>query len=450
MVSKEEQIQIRPFTQVQWDLRIQCRALPLPHLTDELAQSQSRPKSCEVPNINIYPSAEQDHQGIHLPITNSTGSLPDLTVCHFQSPLTTPLDPTEDQNYPQGTPANLSPTSAHHMGMGPPQPPSPQAQSPAQRRRPQHGGPSPLVLSGSPSQQITIAHSPPVSVSNIDPSKIAMDPRLKQQYLLYIQQHRQRGPNLNHTNQSHATHPHVNHVSSNHSGPNPSPQQQHHQQGQGRHTVPQVRITSACDQNDSSQCGPPKIWHKQHKPSLSQYRNNVSEANCQSPTSPLSQTSYSPSQSPGLPPSSWNNSPFTDAYQLQQQQQQTNALQHQFEQFNMSQDNHMTTAESTLTSNGISSGIYTSPQNSINFSQAAMHGLTGSQEFHQPVHFYPQQQTVDVLNGVSLNSSPTRVVNQAQLSQHSHLQQQAATSTTSTTFVSTNTHRENTRYRTNR
>lgn len=84
----------------------------------------------------------------------------------------------------------------------------------------------------------------------------------------------------------------------------------------------------------------------------------------------------------------------------------------------------MTTAESTLTSNGISSGIYTSPQNSINFSQAAMHGLTGSQEFHhQPVHFYPQQQTTDILNGVSLNSSPTRVVNQAQLSQHSHLQQ---------------------------
>lgn len=80
-----------------------------------------------------------------------------------------------------------------------------------------------------------------------------MDPRLKQQYLLYIQQHRQRGPNLNHTNQSHATHPHVNHVSSNHSGPNPSPQQQHHQQGQTRHTVPQVRITSACDQNESSQ-----------------------------------------------------------------------------------------------------------------------------------------------------------------------------------------------------
>lgn len=67
------------------------------------------------------------------------------------------------------------------------------------------------------------------------------------------------------------------------------------------------------------------------QPSLSHYRNSVSE-NCQSPTSPHSQPSYSPAQSPGLPPSTWNN--FTDNYHLQQQQQ-TQALQHQFEQFKM-------------------------------------------------------------------------------------------------------------------
>ena len=67
------------------------------------------------------------------------------------------------------------------------------------------------------------------------------------------------------------------------------------------------------------------------QPSLSHYRNSVSE-NCQSPTSPHSQPSYSPSQSPGLPPSTWNN--FTDNYHLQHQQQ-TQALQHQFEQFKM-------------------------------------------------------------------------------------------------------------------
>ena len=57
----------------------------------------------------------------------------------------------------------------------------------------------------------------------------------------------------------------------------------------------------------------------------------------QSPTSPLSQHSYSPSQSPNnLSPSNISGASFNDAYYQQQQQQlQANALQHQFEQFNM-------------------------------------------------------------------------------------------------------------------
>ena len=71
------------------------------------------------------------------------------------------------------------------------------------------------------------------------------------------------------------------------------------------------------------------------QPSMTQYRNNSTETGCQSPTSPHSQPSYSPSQSPGLSPHSWNNKVFEmDPYHVQQQQQ-TNALQHQFEQFNM-------------------------------------------------------------------------------------------------------------------
>ena len=115
--------------------------------------------------FSIYPSAEQENHtgGVPVPITNNTGSLPDLTVLHFPPPLTTPLD-AEDQNY-GAQPANLSPTSAHHVGMVPQQSASPQAQSPAQRRRPHQGGPSPLVLSSSPSQQMRMPHSPPVSVS---------------------------------------------------------------------------------------------------------------------------------------------------------------------------------------------------------------------------------------------------------------------------------------------
>ena len=42
-------------------------------------------------SFSIYPSAEQDSQ-LHIPIGNNTGSLPDLTILQFPSPLTTPLD----------------------------------------------------------------------------------------------------------------------------------------------------------------------------------------------------------------------------------------------------------------------------------------------------------------------------------------------------------------------
>ena len=65
---------------------------------------------------------------------------------------------------------------------------------------------------------------------------------------------------------------------------------------------------------------------------MTQYRNGQTDCP-QSPTSPLSQTSYSPSQSPGLSPANtMNSATFTDAYYVQQQ---ANALQHRFEQFNM-------------------------------------------------------------------------------------------------------------------
>ncbi|KAL5003899.1 hypothetical protein ScPMuIL_017355 [Solemya velum] len=336
----------------------------------QLAQ-QSRPKSCEVPNINIYPSTEQD-SGVHIPISN-TGSLPDLTVLHFPSPLTKPID-AEDQNYgggQQASPVNLSPTSAHHMGgMVPNQHQSQQGQSPSQRRRHQ-GSPSPLVLtSNSSQQQMRIPHSPPVS--NIDPSKLTMDPRIRQQYMLYIQQQqRHRGTQ----SQTLTRLPHPSIV-------------RHQQQ------IPQVCITSVCNGN-----GP--------QASMTQYRNSVPEPGCQSPTSPLSQTSYSPAQSPGLPPASWNNSPFGESYTLQQ----TNALQHQFEQFNMLQENQ-TSTDSNLT-NSVSSAIYSSPQSSPTFSQAVQ-GVS-SQEYQQ--QFYPPP--LDINRSHCMNS-----ISQQQQRQQQHQQQQ--------------------------
>ncbi|KAM4013671.1 CREB-regulated transcription coactivator 2 isoform 1-T1 [Anomaloglossus baeobatrachus] len=64
--------------------------------TKKLPSASARPKSCEVPGINIYPSVDQP--AIVPPaasVLNTGGSLPDLTNLHFPSPLPTPLDPDE-------------------------------------------------------------------------------------------------------------------------------------------------------------------------------------------------------------------------------------------------------------------------------------------------------------------------------------------------------------------
>ncbi|KAM9851678.1 CREB-regulated transcription coactivator 2 [Aulostomus maculatus] len=61
----------------------------------------SRPKSCEVPGINIFTSPEQPSTQAHgVPSAlNTGGSLPDLSSLHFPSPLPTPLDQ-DEPGYP--------------------------------------------------------------------------------------------------------------------------------------------------------------------------------------------------------------------------------------------------------------------------------------------------------------------------------------------------------------
>ncbi|XP_021106653.1 CREB-regulated transcription coactivator 1 isoform X6 [Heterocephalus glaber] len=81
----------------------------------------SRPKSCEVPGINIFPSTEQESTTALIPATHNTGgSLPDLTNIHFPSPLPTPLDP-EEPPFPalsgSSSTGNLS-GNLTHLGLG--------------------------------------------------------------------------------------------------------------------------------------------------------------------------------------------------------------------------------------------------------------------------------------------------------------------------------------------
>ncbi|XP_042596241.1 CREB-regulated transcription coactivator 2 [Cyprinus carpio] len=78
----------------------------------KLPQLSSRPKSCEVPGITVFPSPDQQGGAPHGPMMlNTGGSLPDLSSLHFPSPLPTPLDP-DEPGYPSvsggGSTGNLS------------------------------------------------------------------------------------------------------------------------------------------------------------------------------------------------------------------------------------------------------------------------------------------------------------------------------------------------------
>nr|XP_023496880.1 CREB-regulated transcription coactivator 2 isoform X2 [Equus caballus] len=94
----------------------------------KLSSSSSRPRSCEVPGINIFPSPDQPaNVPVLPPAMNTGGSLPDLTNLHFPPPLPTPLDP-EETAYPSlsggNSTSNLTHTMTHlgisgSLGLGP-------------------------------------------------------------------------------------------------------------------------------------------------------------------------------------------------------------------------------------------------------------------------------------------------------------------------------------------
>ncbi|XP_014396238.1 PREDICTED: CREB-regulated transcription coactivator 2 isoform X6 [Myotis brandtii] len=104
------------------------RHLLKPWDAKKLSSSSSRPRSCEVPGINIVPSPDQPASVPVLPpAMNTGGSLPDLTNLHFPPPLPTPLDP-EETSYSSlsggNSTSNLTHTMTHlgisgGLGLGP-------------------------------------------------------------------------------------------------------------------------------------------------------------------------------------------------------------------------------------------------------------------------------------------------------------------------------------------
>ncbi|XP_023418825.1 CREB-regulated transcription coactivator 1 isoform X10 [Cavia porcellus] len=278
----------------------------------------SRPKSCEVPGINIFPSTDQESTTALIPATHNTGgSLPDLTNIHFPSPLPTPLDP-EEPPFPalsgSSSTGNLA-GNLTHLGLGGA---SQGMSTPGSSPQHQPAGISPLALGTEARRQQSQQVSPTLSPLSPITQAVAMDAlSLEQQlpYAFFTQAGSQQPPPAQ---------------------PQPPP------------PPPPA----------SQQQPPPQA------PALQQYRTSAGSPANQSPTSPVSNQGFSPGSSPQH--SSTLGSVFGDAYCEQQMSaRQANALSHQLEQFNMVEG-------------AISPGGLYSPGTTLSYSQVAMMGLAGS------------------------------------------------------------------------
>ncbi|XP_014321308.1 CREB-regulated transcription coactivator 1 isoform X5 [Myotis lucifugus] len=299
----------------------------------------SRPKSCEVPGINIFPSADQENTTALIPTTHNTGgSLPDLTNIHFPSPLPTPLDP-EEPTFPalssSSSTGNLT-ANLTHLGIG-----STGQGMNTPVSSPQHrpANVSPLSLSSETRRQQQAQQvSPTLSPLSPITQAVAMDALSLEQQLPYAF--------FTQAGSQQSTPPQ----------PQPPPPPPPVSQQQPSPPPPQ----SPPDNPGQ----PPMGIDIASAPALQQYRTSAGSPANQSPTSPVSNQGFSPGSSPQH--SSTLGSVFGDSYYEQQMAaRQANALSHQLEQFNM-----LETAIS-------SSSLY-SPGSTLNYSQAAMMGLTGS------------------------------------------------------------------------
>ncbi|NWX56861.1 CRTC1 protein, partial [Promerops cafer] len=320
---------------------------------DTKKTGSSRPKSCEVPGINIFPSADQENTTALIPATHNTGgSLPDLTNIHFPSPLPTPLDP-EESSFPalssSSSTGNLAANLTHlgistaSQGMTPPP-------APSQHRQPSV---SPLSLGADARRPQAQQMSPTLSPLSPITQAVAMDAlSLEQQLPPY--------PFFTQTSSQQQQQPPV--ASS-------LPQTPPLLQSSGLQRGPQlpplsVTVPSTIPQSPPGSQSQPSMGIDINSASLQQYRSNAGSPANQSPTSPVSNQGFSPGSSPQH--SSMLGSVFGDSYYEQQMTaRQANALSHQLEQFNM--------VESAISSNSLYS-----PCSTLNYSQAAMMGLTGS------------------------------------------------------------------------
>ncbi|XP_049443602.1 CREB-regulated transcription coactivator 1b isoform X3 [Epinephelus fuscoguttatus] len=292
-------------------------------LWDDKKDDSSKPNTCDVPGINIFPSPDQELNPSVLPAAHNTGgSLPDLTNIQFPPPLSTPLDPEDTVAFPSLSASNSTgslTTNLTHLGIsaashGIPTSSQPTMTVTAQRRQPPVVPltlTSDLHLQQSP-QQLSPTLSSPVNITQALPTESLTLEQQLSQYPLFNQLTAQAQAQLLSDLQK---------------------QQQALPQGIQLITLPTLASPGT-----------------------------TATASSPSPDS-QSQTTASISIGSHIPVVG---SIFGDSFYDQQLAlRQTNALSHQLEQFNMIE-------------NPISSTSLYNQCSTLNYTQAAMMGLTGS------------------------------------------------------------------------
>uniref|UniRef100_A0A8C6MDI9 CREB regulated transcription coactivator 1 n=1 Tax=Nothobranchius furzeri TaxID=105023 RepID=A0A8C6MDI9_NOTFU len=282
----------------------------------------------------IFPSPDQELNPSVVPAAHNTGgSLPDLTNIQFPPPLSTPLDPEDTVSFPSLSSANSTgslTTNLTHLGIS--------AAS--------HGNEQPPVvpltltselhLQQSP-QQLSPTLSSPVNITQALPTETLTLEQQLSQYPLFSQL-------------------------------TPQAQAQLLSDLQKQQALPQgiqlIALPTAASSGTATASSPSPDSQTTASISISSYRNQTGSPATQSPTSPVSNQGFSPGGSPQHIPVV--GSLFGDSFYDQQlASRQTNALSHQLEQFNM--------IESPISSSNLYSQCST-----LNYTQAAMMGLTGS------------------------------------------------------------------------
>ncbi|XP_016312377.1 CREB-regulated transcription coactivator 1-like [Sinocyclocheilus anshuiensis] len=287
---------------------------------------------CDVPGINIFPSPDQEINSSLMPAAHSTGgSLPDLTNIQFPPPLPTPLDPDDPITFPTSSSSSTSnlTTNLTHLGISAAShvPPSP----PAQHTGP---APSPNISPQPPAPTLPPAISPQIPITQpITMDSLSLEQQLSQYSLLNLLNDLQKQP----------------------------------------HTFPQnirlIRLPPLTVSSTPNTTQPSLASQSQTATSgtANSYRSQTGSSANQSPTSPVSNQGFSPGGSPQH--IQVVGSIFGDSFYDQQlPSRQTNALSNQLEQFNMNM----------MENPGGSSHCST-----LNYTQAAMMGLTGSHSSQQ-------------------------------------------------------------------